>query len=82
MFLLQISLDIVQCSLQSQLQFVDFEAESTNQQSSPPLEHVIRITGVKEKLFFTIQSTKKPGSYIFLLLLLGMFFAIFFSFRS
>ena len=70
MLFLQISLDIVQYIMQSKhtmLQFVDFEAESTNQQSSTPLEHVIWVTGVDKELFFTIQSPKKPGLYILLL---------------
>ena len=60
--MLQISLDIVQYTMWGEhIQFVDFEAESTNQQSSTPLKHKIRVTGVKDDLFFIVQSTKKSG---------------------
>ena len=64
MFMLQISLDIVQYTMQDEhcdTQFVDFEAESTNQQSSTPLKHRITVTGVEDNLFFTVQSTTKSG---------------------
>ena len=59
--MLQISLDIVQYTMRGEhIQFVDFDAESTNQQSTP-LKHKITVTGVEDDLFFIVQSTTKSG---------------------
>ena len=62
LYILQIPLDIVQDpSWSEQPQFVDFEAESKNRESSTKLKHVIRVSGVEPEVFFTIQSTKKSS---------------------
>ena len=79
MCMLQISLDIVQdAHWISNPQFVDFRAESTNQQSSATLKHNIRVTGLEEELFFAVHTTKKSSVYLQLSPML--FFIVYFLF--
>ena len=76
--MLQISLDIVQDACwSSNPQFVDFKAESTNQQSSATLKHNIRVTGLEEELFFSVHTTKKSSVYFYLS---PMLFIVYFLF--